>query len=69
MNKEQTMKKIVGLMIVLAMFFLFGCPTTKQSAKSAPDEVGNAAVDEATEAAKEEARKAVREGVKNIFGR
>jgi uncharacterized lipoprotein YajG len=73
-NKEHTMKKKQGLffcavLLIAALFSLSGCPTTQQSVKSAPDEVGDAAVDEATEAAKDETRKAVREGIKGILGR
>ena len=52
-----------AVLIITAMFIFTGCPTTKASAKSAPDEIGNAAVDEATEAAKEKAR----EGIRDIF--
>jgi hypothetical protein len=58
-----------AVLLITAIFTLSGCPTTGQAAKSAPDEVGNAAVDEATEAAKEEARKGVRDGINSIFGR
>jgi hypothetical protein len=54
----------LAVLIITAMFIFTGClTTTKASAKSAPDEVGNAAVDEATEAAKEKAR----EGIRDIF--
>jgi hypothetical protein len=58
-----------AVLLTAALFTLTACPTTGQSAKSAPDEVGDAAVDETTEAAKEEARKGVRDGINNIFGR
>jgi hypothetical protein len=58
-----------AVLLIAALFGLSGCPTTRQSVKSAPDEVGNAAVDEATEAAKDETRKAVREGINGILGK
>jgi hypothetical protein len=58
MNKGFLLTAIIALVIGIT-----GCPTTQSSAKSAPDEVGDAAVDEATEAAKEKAR----EGIRDIF--
>ena len=73
MDRKRKMLRLLVLLLsaflAMAAIALSGCPTTGQAAKSAPDEVGSAAVDEATEAAKEETRKAIRDGIDIIFGR